>query len=137
MRKHSPITFAYALLILATAFTLEGCSTVAGPVRAAETTEQKAFAMYGTFVVFEEQGAKIVADSRIDVNARRAIQRADLAAKPVADDLLAAALELQEIREEFGASESRLESAARNVESWILRMEPLLAALVSSVKGAR
>lgn len=135
MRK--PLPIAYALLLLATLAYLQGCATVAGPVRAAETTEQKAFALYGTFVVFEEQGAKLVVDSRIDVNARRAIQRADLAAKPVADDLLEAALELNAIREDFNASDSRLEFAARNVESIVLRMEPLLAELVRSVKGAR
>jgi hypothetical protein len=116
---------------------LQGCATVAGPYKAAETAEQKAFALYGTFVVFEERGASVINDQRVDLDARRAIQRADAAAKPVADSLLDAALEVNEVRQEIGASENRLETVTRNLENWIMRFEPLVAQLVSAVKGAR
>ena len=116
---------------------LQGCATVAGPYKAAETAEQKAFALYGTFVVFEERGASVINDNRIDIRARQAIQRADSAAKPVADSTLEAALQVNEVRQEIGASENKLKTVTANLENWIMRFEPLVTQLVAAVKGAK
>lgn len=129
-------TSGYIITALFLATWLSACATIAGPYKAAETAEQKAFALYGTFVVFEERGAAIVTDRRIDLDARRAIQRADARAKPVADSLLDAALEVQSVREQLDASDNDLETVTRNLEGWITRFEPLVAELVRAVKGA-
>lgn len=125
-----------ALLCLAY---LQGCATVAGPINAAETVEQRAFAAYGTFVVFEELGAGLINDTRIDADARRAIQRADAVVKPIADSTLVVALEVNQLRGDLTAldREDRLAATVDNLETWLARLEPAVQDLVSSIKGAR
>lgn len=131
LRKYSIIPLLFMLVWL------QSCATIAGPYKAAETAEQKAFALYGTFVVFEERGASIINDNRIDIDARRLIQRVDARAKPVADSTLEAALQVNEVRGEVGASENKLATVTANLENWIMRFEPLVTELVAAVKGAK
>ncbi len=128
----------YALLpIFVALLFMQGCATITAPYRAAETAEQKAFALYGTFVVFEERGAAVINDQRIDIDIRRAIQRADLAAKPVADSTIEAALEVQRIREQLDTDEDKLVTVTRNLEGWVDRFEPLVTNLITAVRGAK
>lgn len=128
---------AAVYLLLFTAAILQACGT-ANPLARAETLEQRAFAAYGTFVVFEEQAAKLISSGELSNSAVRAIGRADAEAKPVADSLLEATLEVGQIREEFlagGSGEERLVSAMNNLNDWLERALPLIDNLVGAVKG--
>jgi len=60
--------------------------------------EQEAYALYKAFVIFEEIGADIVTDSSVSTEIKRAIRDRDRQAKPVADSILLAILELQRLR---------------------------------------
>jgi hypothetical protein len=125
--------------LLAIMLLLQACAG-ANPIAKAETTEQRAYATYGTFVIIEEQAAKLVSSGQIPNSAVQAIGRADAAAKPVADSLLDAALEFTVIRAEFeaggGTGEERYVRAMNELNSWIERITPLVANLITAVKGA-
>ncbi len=47
--------------LLVFAIFISGCATVE-PVKTAETPEQKAFALYGTYVIYKEVGADLAVD---------------------------------------------------------------------------
>lgn len=125
----------YLLVIL---FALQACAG-ANPISKAETTEQRAFATYGTFVIIEEQAAKLVSSGSIPNSAIRAIGRADAQVKPVADSLLDATLEFTVIRVEFeagGSGEEKFVRAMNELNGWVERARPLIANLISAVQGA-
>lgn len=124
-------------LTLISILMLPGCASIGAPVKAAETVEQKAFAIYGIFVVFEETGADLIEDPGIPINIKRSIQRADADAKPVIDNLLDVALEAQKIRLQVEAGTNtveRLDIVTANLNQWIARASPLVAKLVASVR---
>ncbi len=127
-----------AFLALAlVAFTLPGCATISGPVEAAETVEQKAFAIYGTFVVFEEIAVGVVQNPQIPRDLRQAVQNADRTAKPVVDGLLDATLEAQTIRVQVEAGTNTVERLAivtANLEDWIDRAIPVVSNLTRAVR---
>lgn len=74
------------LLVLIIA--LPGCLNA--PTKAAQTPEQKAYAVYGTFVVLEEQAAVITQNANVPASVKRALAAADNVAKPSADALAVA-----------------------------------------------
>ena len=124
--------------LLAIIFALQACAG-SNPIAAAETTEQRAFATYGTFVIIEEQAAKLVSSGQISDSAVRAIARADAQVKSVADSLLDATLEFAVIRAEFeagGTGEEQFVRAMNELNSWVERARPLIANLISAVQGA-
>lgn len=64
---------------------LPGCVTA--PVNAAQTPEQKAYAVYGTFVVLEERAAALASLPTVPATVKKALKEADALAKPSADAL--------------------------------------------------
>ncbi len=124
--------------LLAIVFALQACAG-SNPIAKAETTEQRAFATYGTFVIIEEQAAKLVSSGQLSDSAVRAIARADAQVKSVADSLLNATLEFTVIRAEFEAGETGEEQFVRamnELNSWVERARPLIANLITAVRGA-
>ena len=124
--------------LLAIVFALQACEG-SNPIAKAETTEQRAFATYGTFVIIEEQAAKLVSSCQLSDSAVRAIARADAQVKSVADSLLNATLEFTVIRAEFEAGETgeeRFVRAMNELNSWVERARPLIANLITAVRGA-
>jgi hypothetical protein len=91
-------------------------------------------------VIIEEQAAQLVSSGQIPNSAVQAIGRADAAVKPVADSLLDATLEFTVIRVEFeeggGTGEERYVRAMNELNGWIERLRPLIANLITAVKGA-
>ena len=94
---------AQAVYLLVIMIGLQACAA-SNPISKAETTEQRAFATYGTFVIIEEQAAKLVSSGELTRSAVIAIGRADERAKPVADTLLDATLEFTVMRIEYESS---------------------------------
>lgn len=132
------------LAILALILALAGCATTS-PIRAAETTEQTAFAAYGTFTVYQELAGDIMRDTAVPDRVKLAIQRAEGKAKPIADSLSEAARELLRVRREYQAimasedgdgadrAQQRLLEAAEGVSRWITELEPAMADLIRAV----
>lgn len=125
----------YMLVIM---LALQACAA-SNPIAKAETTEQRAFATYGTFVIIEEQAAKLVSSGQLSNSAVRAIGRADAQVKPVADSLLDATLEFTVIRVEYeagGSGEEKFVRAMNELNGWVERARPLIANLIAAVRGA-
>lgn len=125
----------YCLLLL---IGLQGCAA-SNPLAQAETVEQKAYAAYGSFVIAEEQAAKLVSSGQLTNSQTIAIGRADERAKAVVDDLLVAVLEFEAIKaefEEFGSGEQRYVNAMNRLNNWTERLVPLISNLSSAVRGA-
>ena len=125
----------YCLLLL---IGLQGC-VASNPLAQAETVEQKAYAAYGTFVIAEEQAAKLVSSGQLNNSQIIAIGKADERAKAVVDDLIAAVLEFEEIQEEFkrfGTGEQRYINAMNSLNNWTARLVPLINNLLAAIQGA-
>lgn len=137
-------SLALALAVpLAAALLLAACA-----VRTAETPAQKAFALYGTFVVAEEAAAALIADPALPAAVRQGIRTADAVAKPLADALMAAAREYARAAAELRA----LEGAGATAPSPLLakaevaltallrahdRAAPSIAAFADMINGLR
>lgn len=124
-------------IVLIVANVIAACAN--NPVATAKTPEQKAFAVYGEFVVFEEAGAKIASDPSTTASVLTALKTADARAKPVMDSTLAAALEVVSVEKQIAAGSTtadKLVIATANLQSWVDQGTPLVNNLVSAVKGA-
>lgn len=129
---------ALYLSLVAALLALAGCAS--NPVSEAETVEQTAYALYGTFVVFEEAGAELIRSPSVPTSAKRAIQRTDAVAKPIADEVIDLVLEVQEVRTAVLAGESteeRLATVTANLATWLPRLEAAVADLVTAVQAAK
>jgi len=116
--------------------TLHGC--VANPLAAAKTIDQKAYALYGTFMAFEEVGATIVQAPAVPEVVKAAIRKADRIAKPVADSLLSALKQYVVIQQQLAVgatTNDKLAIATANLEKWVRDAEPLIQDLVKAVGG--
>ena len=128
------IRYAWLLLTLM----LVGCQA-ANPLAQAETSEQRAYAAYGTFVIFQEKAADLAEDPNIPRGAKLRIIAAEERARPVAESLLEAYIEFVAIKAEFQAgriSHGALVTATVSLNDWILRLTPRVNELVRNIKGA-
>lgn len=118
---------------------LVACGTL-NPVAHAQTTEQKAYALYGEFVVIEEQAAEVAKSSEVSASIKLSIAAFDAAAKEAADSLLDAAVLVKSVRDDLArgkTTEEKLLIATANLERWRGELEPKLLRLASAIKGAR
>lgn len=123
----------------------------ANPVAQAETFQQKAYALYGSYVIFQGKAAELVQDSATPGKVKTALSAADSVAYPVAEALVDAAIEVGAIREVLNAcptlpepdpacvptNELRLTNAVTNLSSIYFSAQPKLLALVAAVKEAK
>lgn len=138
--KRAVRAFAAGVLLVG-ATLLAGCvplgQNVMNPYENAKTPELAALASYGTFVVFEEQAAAIVRAPGTPQSVREALATADAVAKPTADALLVAALDVVKVRSALSAgltTDQRLEIVNQNLLRWYQTFQPQLARLVDTVK---
>lgn len=125
----------YVLLLLVG---LQGCAST-NPIAAAETAEQRAYAAYGTFVIFQEKAVDLVGEESISSNVRLRIIEAEERAKPVADSLLDAYVEFLAVKAEFNAgntTQERLVAAATSLDDWVARLAPMINELIRTLQGA-
>ena len=136
MRNAVDIRQVYVLLL---AVALAGCQA-ANPIAQAETPEQRAYAAYGTFVIFQEKAADIAEDATLPRGVRLRVAQAEQRARPVAESLIETYVEFIEIKAEFDAgdstAEARLVQVSNSLNDWVNRLAPLVAELVRNVKGA-
>lgn len=129
---------ATTLLVVA-AFALSACGTL-NPLSHAQTVEQKAYGLYGEFVVVEEQAAVAVQDAAVPQNVRASIAAADAAAKPVADELLKSAAIVKGIRDDLASghsTEEKLVVATASLQRWYTELSQQLPRLAAAVRGAK
>jgi len=125
----------FAVLVLSAS----SCSTI-NSVATAQTPQQKAYAIYGTFVVFEEQAAMVVANPNLPPAALSAIKTADAKAKPVADSLLAATQTVLMVNSQLAAGKTtadKLTIANSELANWVTQATPLVNDLITAVEGAK
>lgn len=137
MRSMKSNQFTAAMMVVV-AFALSACGSLS-PLSHAQTVEQKAYAVYGEFVVIEEQAAAVVQSAEVPVNVRKAVADADTVAKPIADALLNAAATVKKVQAEIAvgqSTEEKLVIATANLQKWVDELGPALQNLVSAVRGA-
>lgn len=131
--------------------TLTACSV--NPVKQADTFEQKAYALYGTYVIFQGKAAELVDDATVPERVKQGLRDADKKAYPVAESLVDAAIAVGDIRtiiedcESLQApelnpactpsNERRLQNAITNLGAIYFQAQPIILDVVTAVKGAK
>lgn len=139
MKRNGWLGAYVPLMVVAVIATLNACATF-NPVSQAETTEQKAWALYGTFVVFQEQAAGLTKDPNTPAEWKSHLSRADREAYPVAEGLFRAGQEVIVARRLFAEDASqaeKLDIALRNLSAWYIRAQPAVGELVTTVRGGK
>lgn len=121
---------------------LSGCAAVqtANAVVAAETLEQRAYALYGTFVALEEAAVPLVRDKSIPKAVRKAIQRADARAKPLADRLRSLAVQLTAARHAYLTSDGdggKVLALTQSIGAVMAELEPAIREMQAGVAKAK
>jgi hypothetical protein len=124
------------ILIVLALYQLTGCQS--NPLTVAQDPLQKAYALYGEFVIVEEQAAALRANGTLAGTSLATVQRLDAKAKPSADALLKAVLDYESIAAQVKtgtSSADKLNLAKANVQSWVNTATNDITALVNAVKG--
>lgn len=140
------------LLIATVAMAIFAACTVS-PVKQAETFEQKAFALYGTYVIFQGKAAELVQDATVSDRIKQGLREADKVAYPVAEELVDAATTVSDIRDIIDTcktleapeanptctptNEQRLANAITNLSTIYFRAQPIILNLVATVKRTK
>ncbi len=121
--------------------TVAACSTVDRyvPSTAAETVQQHAYAVFGTYAAVVEAAANIAESPETPFEVVEATARVAFAARPVMKTMLEAVVAVERARqavtaEEQGAAE-RLDSTLVELERAVRRARPVLNELLSLVAG--
>jgi hypothetical protein len=129
----SRLKFLVASIVIST---LVGCA--ANPFKVAETPEQRAFALFGTFVALEETAADIIEDPNVSEEVKARIRTTDQQAQPIVQGMYDAAQLVVRLRAEYGVDPEatplqRVTSAIQSLENWIIQARPVVAALQTAI----
>lgn len=139
------------MLVATAAMAVFMACTGINPVKQAETFEQKAFALYGTYVVFQGKAAELVQEPAVPQDVKDSLRAADRVSYPAAESLVDAAMEVGEIRTILNrcseapvpddtcvpTNEQRLANAINNLSAIYFRSQPVILNLVAVVKRAK
>lgn len=117
---------------------LPGCAS--NPLSIAQDTEQRAYAVYGTFVIVEEQAARAVQNPSIPDAVKVAIRSADARAKPTADALAQAVRDYDDASGAIkagGSTTASLTVAATNLQKWLIEAQSDVGDLVNAVRKGK
>ena len=125
--------------LVASALALTACA--GSPIRIAQTVEQKAYATYGTFVIAEEQAVKLSAPaSTLSPVVKGQIIVAFQKAQPAVDTMMKGLNAAEQAKADFDAQKidkPTFQVVVDNLGGWVAQAAPLVATLVSAVKGVR
>lgn len=127
--------FLFSLLCVAAA-----ACVVTNPIKTANTVQQKAYATYGTFVVFEELAAKVVSTGGVSDRVKSDIAKADAVAKPTMDLLLTAVQAVDTLQVQLAAGQTtpeKLTAAVLALNTLLAQATPQVNDLVKAVQGAK
>jgi hypothetical protein len=108
-------------------YAIAACESI-NPVGKAETLEQRAYAVYGTYVLFAEKAADLAENDALSRSVRLGLVDAEERTSPVIASLLNAVQEMQTLNNS---------TTRASLEGWVDRALPLINDLVRSVKGAQ
>ncbi len=114
----------------------QGCASV-NPIAAAETPDQRAYAMFGTYTIAAEKAADLAENSQLPNSVRLGLVEVEEDAAPVVVSMMEALGTYEAIRAELAAGETgrdRYVIAATNLASWVDRVAPLVSKLVTAVE---
>ena len=133
------------------AMSIVACTS--SPIKQAETFEQRAYALYGTYVVFQEMAVGLVQDTTTPERVKQGLRDADKAAYPLAESLVDAVTTVGDIRaiinmcstltlpDENPActpdNERRLANAITNLGAIYFKAQPVIVNLTATVRGAK
>lgn len=127
-----------SLVLVAMVAVLSACA--GSPIKVAQTVEQKAYATYGTFVIFEEQAVKLTApSSNLAPSTKAQIIAGVQKAQPAVDTMLKALNQAEAAKADFDAQKidkTKFQIVVDSLGSWVQQATPLVASLVSVVRGA-
>ena len=131
--------FAITTLVLFTSF-MAACATFdsANPFASANSAEQKAFAMYGTFVILQERGADIVKNRSLPLKVRKNVKKANKIAFPVAKKLRAMAVHVIKTRMQLKQGKIHpdfLKQSVIALDELIVKFGPMLTSMKKAVEG--
>lgn len=115
---------------------MSGCQTPNPNEAAGTDPERQAFALYGEFTIVERRGAELIQNPSVPDSVKQGIQDVDARAKPLADGLLGAALNVQAIRYELAAGDDnnqKLVIAITNLDKWTDDFQPVMEDLREAV----
>ena len=128
------VAFYCLLLILI----LQGCVS-ANPIAAANSTELRAYAVSGTYGIFQEKGLELIQRGNLPNSVSLRLISLEERATPVVDELDKALDFYEGVKEDLAAGASsnvRLSIALRELNKWLTETEPLVNSFKAAVKGA-
>jgi len=117
-------------------------SCVTQPAATAQTVDQRAYAVYGTWTLVEEQAAKVIQDPAVPDAVKSAIRSADARAKPTLDTLVHVLQQYQSAAATLHSAGSTpnntevLGVATENLSHWITEAQSDITDLTRALKGA-
>lgn len=143
------IKISSALTLSLVFFLTVACSN--SPVKEADTFEQKSYALYGTYVIYQGKAAQLKQDRSVPDRAKRVLSAADAIAYPVSLALLDAALVVTDVRELLeecqslptpaekcqNTSEEKLNLALVNLSTIYFEAKPKLLAVKTAFDSAK
>lgn len=129
----------FLTLVMTLSVFLSGCAGY-NPVAVAQTPEQKADAVYATFVLFEQRAVSLAERSGTPQSVINSLARADRVVKPIMDSLQAAVSEVERVRADIAtggdSTQDMLVVVTLNLEKWLIEAAPALQALIDAVTSA-
>src|SRR5690606_5619380 len=125
------------IFVLLTAALVSACG-VFQPYEAAETTEQRAYAVSKSYNVLLESARDIVVNEALPADLRRAVQAVEARTTPVIDELDKAVVAYTVERAKFAQAKTtaeKLDVVSLNLERWLMKAEEALADLAVAVEG--
>ena len=125
----------FTFLLLLTALGLQACASI-NPIAAAETPDQRAYAIFGTFTIFSEKAADLAENTSLPRSIRLGLVNAQEDARPIVMSMLEVLDEYETIKAQIdagGTGQNRFVIVANNLNSWVDRVAPLVKRLVNAV----
>lgn len=121
------------------AATVAGCAST--PVGSADTLEQRAYAIYGTFVIAQESVERLTRpESPLSDTAKLAMIEASQRARPAVDSTVAALESYQRARTEFAAGRAEqgaFDAVVERLGLWVEEARGLVDGFMASVEVYR
>jgi len=136
-RSHRSLALVSVIWALVGLLTLAGCAGT--PVGQAKTLEQKVYALYGSFVIIQEQVAELTAEgSGLNRDTQLQLIRTVQRGQPVIDAMLDSFEEYEKARANLSDDESAadyIETVTASLENWVEQADSLVNSLRSALRG--
>ena len=126
-----------AIVVLATAVMVAGCENI-NPFAAAQTIEQKSYAVQATYNILLNQAITLIQNPAIGDESKSKVFDAERATTPIVKELAFYTQEYITVKKtlaEGGTTEENLLILADNLEAWITTAEKALDRLSSIIKS--